>query len=494
MQKEKLSIIFLTIIVSLGNIVIAELQAPNIKSETHESNVLSNNNYAVINIEEIQGASYYLYQLTSREEPKDSEWIKVTKTKVTLSNLTDGKRNFFVKACDEDSCSNYSKFILVIDITGPKPLTNIKAFSTKKGIMLTWDEASDESGISKYFVYRNLRRNYLDREFLPNDLGVKKFETTSNYFFDEENLQIGMAYYYRIQALDKAGNRGAISSIIIGRNDWKECENSISIKVNDSIGTKGSKVEIESPQEISYVKGSISYDNKSEEVFFEKTAGKKFSFTIKPKENYFGKATLKIEYADYKERICEKEKQLKIDSVAPTIESIKQKFEGEKIVINVLILDDDEIKKAEIINDNIVIAEGKKTSKNTYEFSIESKFAGIDGYLRTYDMSENYAEKNISLVQKEEEKSDIKKEPKENKFEIINLDGEKEILSKIVFLVIFLLILITLGMLYKFYSQSQTKVIREQLPKIEEKPRWKEKTQKTKIREDGNKNFDSKKK
>ncbi len=482
MKIKRLALLSLALIIINSFFVVAEIKAPEISSKTHENNVLSNKTSAIMELEKIEGIEYYLYQITSRDIPADSKWLRTDKNMVLLANLVDGKKNFFAKACSKDSCSEYSTFTLQIDSKGPATPNNIKTFSTKDGILITWDKAQDESGISTYVVYRNSTRNYYDREFKHNDPGVMKFETNENFFLDTEGLQKGRPYYYRLTTIDRLGNKGLISGIFIGRNDWSECEKKPIIITPGIIGYKNKEIVVQSEEEISNVKVFLQYD-KEEEVFSEQSAGKKFVFTIEPKKDYFGKLIIKVSYADSKNRVCTQEKQAKVDTIAPKIEITNKKIQGDKIIVSVMVSEEDEVASVKATKQGVAIAEGFKVKNNIYEFALEKNLFENELYLVANDLAGNITEKALTL-----EKAEKVPETSSNEQQQIIVKGlneqnsqeyaKQQIQETLIIALIVLIFLIAVGLIVFHYNEKKEKKQSKTFDQQNKKPKWKITTKK----------------
>ena len=84
------------------------------------------------------------------------------------------------------------------DVTAPSAPQNLNATVTSASVTLTWDAASDATGVVKYFIYR-------DGSFL-SDTSATQLTYTDN------NVEPGKAYLYDVKARDAAGNISVASS------------------------------------------------------------------------------------------------------------------------------------------------------------------------------------------------------------------------------------------------------------------------------------------
>jgi len=91
-----------------------------------------------------------------------------------------------------------------IDNLPPAAPTNLHAVSHRGTAILSWDKSTDED--FKYFViYRGLSAGF-------NPIGATPLAMTSQTAFTDVNVTIGTSYFYRITAVDFAGNESAVSS------------------------------------------------------------------------------------------------------------------------------------------------------------------------------------------------------------------------------------------------------------------------------------------
>jgi len=98
------------------------------------------------------------------------------------------------------------------DLTEPAPTTNLTVEEQESGtqLRLSWDQGEDNAGISQYRIYRS------------SDWGV---EPTDDYLIDtatlpqylDQSLTPGTFYYYRVAAVDFAGNEGIPSDEVEAR-------------------------------------------------------------------------------------------------------------------------------------------------------------------------------------------------------------------------------------------------------------------------------------
>jgi hypothetical protein len=92
---------------------------------------------------------------------------------------------------------------VVIDTRPPKPVTSLNALPQANLVQLTWQSQGDESAQEKYMIERALKKS---GKF--NRLAI--IELTE---FEDDTLEPGNAYRYRVTPIDPAGNRGRSSTV-----------------------------------------------------------------------------------------------------------------------------------------------------------------------------------------------------------------------------------------------------------------------------------------
>ena len=85
------------------------------------------------------------------------------------------------------------------DVTAPSAPQNLSASVTSYSVTLTWEAASDNVGVAKYFIYR-------DGAFVSDT-------TASQLAFTDKFVDPGKPYLYEVKARDLAGNFSAASSV-----------------------------------------------------------------------------------------------------------------------------------------------------------------------------------------------------------------------------------------------------------------------------------------
>ncbi len=176
----------------------------------------------------LAGAQRYQYALDSNAETVPGSANSTKQTSLLLNSVKDGIRHFHVAACNSDGCGPASHYLVRVDTTPPLPVAGLVGASSSGKITISWHVQDDISGIKGYQLMRSsYQRTNNNRDFLPTDPGVKRFDINSGAtsFVDSEGLTTGIAYYYRVLAIDNAGNVGAPSGVRTVRNFAFAAEN-----------------------------------------------------------------------------------------------------------------------------------------------------------------------------------------------------------------------------------------------------------------------------
>jgi hypothetical protein len=90
--------------------------------------------------------------------------------------------------------------VYLVDTVNPRTITSIDAVGYKGEIKLKW--YSDDEDISEYRIYKSNFQNVDNSDF---------YEATDKDSFYDTAVKDGETYYYKIAAVDEAGNEGALS-------------------------------------------------------------------------------------------------------------------------------------------------------------------------------------------------------------------------------------------------------------------------------------------
>ena len=160
----------------------------------------------------VGGATYYYKFNSTSDSPvttsdKDAQ---TTSTSVSGMSKTDGIWYFHLVACTSSSnCGSVDHYTVRIDTTTPNTVSGLTATANSNGtVLLDWDAATDRpsganSDVDHYDIYR-----HREAGFHPTtNLRIGSSETTG-YTDASTSLENGATYFYKIAAIDGAGNVG----------------------------------------------------------------------------------------------------------------------------------------------------------------------------------------------------------------------------------------------------------------------------------------------
>ncbi|MBO5241192.1 MAG: PKD domain-containing protein, partial [Lachnospiraceae bacterium] len=115
--------------------------------------------------------------------------------------------NIFVRFEVYDAVGLHDQFVntYIIDHTAPKQVQNLVASSTEGYVGLTW-EASAEKDLRAYRIYRST----------SSDKGYVLVREQSRMNYYDTNVVQGQTYYYKVSAVDMAGNESEWSDYAFG--------------------------------------------------------------------------------------------------------------------------------------------------------------------------------------------------------------------------------------------------------------------------------------
>ena len=300
---------------------------PAIDSGTHEEDTWTSNDDPEFTWSEVSGSSIvYRYALNTSSDTTITNSTSDNKTdrSQSYSNIDEGTRWFHVAACNTSGCGPTDHYKILIDNTGPSVPGNLFGLSQSDGsIYLSWDAASDgNSGIDYYVVYRSVKQKVGDRDFLPTDPGVRKFsDITNRNYTDEDGLTAGLAYYYRVQAFDNAGNSGSMSSVKRVLNSANACGLAISFDVPETVkaGALNVKATI-SNGNIFAAALKIKMPGKSFETIAEADNKSSIEKSYDVPENLAGTASVTLTGKDENGKACDELLEFEVDSIKPEAE------------------------------------------------------------------------------------------------------------------------------------------------------------------------------
>jgi len=359
---------------------------PEITSDTHEEDEWTSETEAEFEWTTVSTATLYRYALNTDDNytiDADDTSNGDSRTKI-YDSLDDGERWFHAAGCNEAGCGPTDHYRVRVDAGTPGAVSNISGFGQSDGsIYISWEEpddnpAANNSGIKEYAIYRNKSKQTGSRDFIPTDAGVKAFTgITETDFTDEENLIEGLAYYYRIRAIDNAGNQGPLSGvnrILLGA---VTCDIEIEFNVPENVGAGILDIVANiSSGTIENADLKIKLPGKAFETIAIDKSGAKIEDSFEIPIGADGTASLLLEGTSDTGADCQKTLDFTIDTEKPIVSLIAPKENGEvgqttKIIASASD-EGSEIKKVEAFLDGTLIGELRKTG-NTYTLEWNSR-------------------------------------------------------------------------------------------------------------------------
>ncbi|MBC8402241.1 MAG: PQQ-binding-like beta-propeller repeat protein, partial [Candidatus Marinimicrobia bacterium] len=134
------------------------------------------------------------------------EWSRQLGGQVQLSSVAIGPNgNIYVGSTD-----NYFYSIGIVDTIPPAPPQNLEVVSGDKAVTLSWDE-NTESDFHHYIIYRSVISDFIPQSSDSLTSVPKTFTVHADM-----SVTNGLTYYYKLKAVDIAGNISQTSNQAIG--------------------------------------------------------------------------------------------------------------------------------------------------------------------------------------------------------------------------------------------------------------------------------------
>ncbi|AJF60122.1 MAG: fibronectin type III domain-containing protein [Candidatus Diapherotrites archaeon] len=215
------------------------LSSPSISSSTHTHDSWSTNNLPSFSWGSVSGADNYSYEFNQSSDSTPDTSSDTSGTSYSPGTKDDGIWYFHVRACASGSCGSTSHFTVKIDTTGPEQVTDLTINANADGTMdLEWDSASDRpsgnnSGVKEYWVYRDN-----ENDFSVSNTKRVGITSSSNFTDDGSDLIKDVRYYYKVRAVDNAGNSGQISAEVSAQaSKTGACDFDVSFSFDEFVGS-----------------------------------------------------------------------------------------------------------------------------------------------------------------------------------------------------------------------------------------------------------------
>jgi len=339
----------------------------------------------------VANASKYRYAFNQTSDTTPDSANETTELSKSYSGMADGEYYFHLRACNSaNECSAADHYKVRVDTTNPGPVANILGLSQSDGsIYLSWEAPSDNSGIGQYTLFRSIDQKVNDRDFLPSDVGVKRIEGIAETHFTDDGLTKGIAYYYRIQGIDNAGNSGSMSAVKKVLNSGSACSLTITSGLPAYTQPKAVQFTISlGGGEIMNATLKAKTADGKESTLAEGLKGASITKSLDLSFSQDGNVTLTLRGKDSRGSACEKQFDITVDSQKPQAE-LRTPAEGEKVfgIVKVLAAVSDDgsgIAKITAMIDGNKVSESDNFSGGNYEFEFNS--AGYTNSGHTIDI------------------------------------------------------------------------------------------------------------
>ena len=146
----------------------------------------------------------WLWTTSTTTLPADCNYYSDCNTASTaaLSYISEGTSYFKVKACKPNGCGATASYTIKTDTTSPTVPASLSVTRIGYDANIKWTASTDAgSGIYYYYIYRSTNSNF----YFTN--GTKVGEVDKNHTSFLDTPPRGKTYYYKVAAIDTAGNR-----------------------------------------------------------------------------------------------------------------------------------------------------------------------------------------------------------------------------------------------------------------------------------------------
>lgn len=263
------------------------------------------------------GTEYsYVFDSSSGTTPDETAEYTGTTGTASYNDQSDGEYYFHVKASTDGSTwSDVTHFRVRIDDTAPGNVSNFSGSSDSDGdVTLTWTAPSDTSGIAKYYIYRSTSDNFS----ASSSNRITDNATGTSYTDDDQDTD---TYYYRIKAIDNAGNEGSVSddiSVSVTRGSTA-CDYIISVDTPNYAKTGTYTVNVSSTSQMINGKFEFKVEGNSYSTLKSGQNNSSFSQDITFVSGDDGRASVRVIADDDDGDECSITKNIVVDTITPTL-------------------------------------------------------------------------------------------------------------------------------------------------------------------------------
>lgn len=332
-------VLAIVLIVIAGQSALAEQNTPTparptVTSPTHpDESKWSGSEAPEFSWNAVSEAAKYRYTLDSNNDTIPGTANETAETQKKYAKTTEGPKWFHIRACDANNyCGETEHYKIMIDSSAPGPVQNLFGLSSdESGIQLFWDAPQDVSGIKEYTVYRSVSQKISNRDFLPSDPGIKKFEGIKQTgFTDKDELTKNLAYYYRVQGFDNAGNQGSLSAVKKVFHSGGFCGSEITSSVPSYVKAGQVTLKAAATAPLTRAVLKLKLPGKEFETIAEAQSASELSKDVTINAGLSGEAVLVFSGRDEAGGFCENQFEFMVDAKQPVLE-VSSPEENEKV-------------------------------------------------------------------------------------------------------------------------------------------------------------------
>ncbi len=291
---------------------------PDVESDTHSDNEWSSNDDVELSWDSVSGANSY----DCSWKTSDSKSWSDCSSPYSKDDVDDDTYYFYARACSGSNCSSGDGFIVRIDTTAPDSPEEVSVEADDDGtILIEWDYASDPSpgsGIDVYRIYRDTKKEV---SINSASLIATADSDETSYRDDDNDLIEGTRYYYKIVAVDNAGNASSASDYDSATVTGRQCKFSVTYNFTEYIPGGTPTLIIESSTDMTSPVINVRDTTDSGWLVRQniETTSRKVEATYKVPTDKDGHNIEIIFKASDGDKTCRFLKNLRVDSKKPTV-------------------------------------------------------------------------------------------------------------------------------------------------------------------------------